>query len=306
MSMLGRLFGFGRNQDYDLGIRLFDEGRYADAINALEQVTRAGGRAPDVLTQRLASFYIAEAHGHMGVAALEQGDAESARDALGRALALNPHYADLHFHFGRASRQDGDLPQALHAFDQALCINGRYAKAHLHRGLTLYVMGRREEGVGAIRQALELERGYQGALADQALAAHGAEEWAAAQALWHQVAEMDVDNIAHHAGLASDLYRRGLYAQSVEAFREALALNPNYPDLRNGLGTALHACGDLDGAIEQFRRALEINPRYSDARANLAHALRASGRDEEAHEEFARMVDDARTGALMIHEHTTG
>lgn len=288
MSMLGRMFGFERNEGYDEGIRLFEAGRYGEAIAALRQVTRGSGRATDVLTQRLASFYVAEAHANLGVKALANGDYGTARDSLAVALEANPHYADLHLHYGRACRKSGDLPAALRAFDQALCINGRYAKAYFHRGLTLYALGQRDEAVDCITQALALDHGFEGEQTAQALAAHEAGDGEMALRLFEGVAETDVDNITRHVDMGTDLYRRALYTEAVEEFRKALALNPNYADVRNSLGIALHACGAYGEAVTQFERALAINPNYQDARVNLTLALRAAGRGEAARTEFLR------------------
>lgn len=288
MSMLGRMFGFGRNEEYDQGIRLFDAGRYEEAVAVLQQVTRGGGRAADVLTQRLASFYIAESYAHLGMRALEAGDFETARASFAASLETNPHYADLHLQFGRACRKAGDLPAALRAFDQALCINGLYAKAHFYRGLTLYGLGQRDVAVESITQALALDHGFESGLIAQALTAHQAGEAGTALALFERVAETDVDTIARHCGLGTDLYRRALYSEAAEEFRKALALNPNYADVRNKLGIALHACGAYDEAIAEFEQALAINPRYQDAQVNLTLVLRAAERDEQARTEFLR------------------
>lgn len=288
MSMLGRMFGFGRHEEYDQGIHLFDAGRYEEAVVVLQGVTRGSGRAADVLTQRLALFYIAEAHAHLGTLALESGDYEAARAFLAAALTTNPQYADLHLHFGRACRKAGDLPAALHAFDQALCINGLYAKAHFYRGLTLYGLGQRAEAIEAITQALNLDHGFESDLAAPALAAHQAGDTETALALFERVAETDTDSITRLSNLGADLYRRALYPEAAEEFRKALALNPNYADLRNKLGMALHACGAYDEAIAEFEQALAINPHYQDAHVNLTLALRAAGRDEQARTEFLR------------------
>lgn len=288
MSMLGRMFGFGRNEGYDEGIRLFDAGRYEEAIAALRQVTRGSGRAADVLTQRLASFYVAESHAHIGVKALDRGDFGAACESLGVALETNPNYADLNLHYGRACRKAGDLPAALRAFDQALCINGRYAKAHFYRGLALYGLGQRGEAIESITQALALDHGFDGEQTAQALAAHEAGDVETALTLFERVAETDVDNITRHVELGTDFYRRALYTEAVAEFRQALALNPHYADVRNSLGIALHACGAYDEAITQFEQALALNPNYQDAQVNLTLSLRAAGRDEDARTEFLR------------------
>ena len=109
MSMLGRLFGFGRNEHYDRGLRLFDQGLFEDAIGELSQ---APWNSPDELTDRLSSFYIAEAYANLGTSALQAQQYAQAREALGKALAINPNYADLHFQYGRAARGIGDAPAA--------------------------------------------------------------------------------------------------------------------------------------------------------------------------------------------------
>ncbi len=135
MSMLGRMFGLGRNNHYDTGIHLFDQGFYAEAI---AELTLAGPQGGDELTGRLALFYIAESYTHLGLAALEKQQYDAAANAFAEALAINPHYADLHFHAGRAARGAGDFAAALAAFESALTVNPRYAKAHFYRGLALY------------------------------------------------------------------------------------------------------------------------------------------------------------------------
>ncbi|MDQ2798790.1 MAG: tetratricopeptide repeat protein, partial [Armatimonadota bacterium] len=114
MSMLGRMFGLGRDEHYDKGLRLFDQGLYEEAIAELEQIIPDGVQTGhgDALTERLAAFYIAEAYAKMGLEALESGHYDRARGALGSALSINPHYADLHFHYGRACRKARDPQEA--------------------------------------------------------------------------------------------------------------------------------------------------------------------------------------------------
>ena len=43
MSMLGRMLGFGRNEHYDKGIRLFDQGMYEETVAELALACHANG-----------------------------------------------------------------------------------------------------------------------------------------------------------------------------------------------------------------------------------------------------------------------
>jgi tetratricopeptide (TPR) repeat protein len=89
-----------------------------------------------------------------------------------------------------------------------------------------------------------------------------------------------------HQVLARDYIGRGLYSEAVEEIREALKLNPDFPDLHNQLGLALSMSGDRAAAVTEFQRALHLNPHYVEARLNLAIVLNDLGRYDEAHREF--------------------
>lgn len=299
MSMLGRLFGFGRNEHYDQGVRLYDQGLFEDAIREL---SRAPRNPPDELTDRLASFYIAESYSSLGTSALNSQQYARAREALGKALEINPHYADLNFQYGRAARGAGDLPGALAAFQTALVINPRYAKALFFYGLTLYESGQPEPGLASLQEAIALDPGFRTPQFEEALTAHQAGNEIATQVLLSRVAETDVDDITFHSRLGADLYRRGMYPEAAAEFQKALALNPSYADIRNHLGIAFNAQGLYPEAIEAFRAALALSPGYTEARANLALTLRAAGRPDEANAEFSRVLEADPDNALARDE----
>ena len=88
MSMLGRMFGFGRNERYDRGLRYFDQGLYEQAVDELSSVVADDSDA-DSLSRRLAKFYVAEAYSNLGVSALQKQSYEKAREFLSKALELN-------------------------------------------------------------------------------------------------------------------------------------------------------------------------------------------------------------------------
>ena len=61
------------------------------------------------------------------------------------------------------------------------------------------------------------------------------------------------------------LVENGKYEEALECFENALALNPNDPDIINKKGVVLRSMGRYDEAIECFNRSLEILPRDLDA-----------------------------------------
>jgi tetratricopeptide (TPR) repeat protein len=288
MPMWGRMLGLGRSEHYDRGIRLFDQGLYEQAIEAFEQSLQDRG---DPLSHRLARFYLAESHTALALASMERGAPERAEAELEDAIAINPNYADLHYHLGCARLSKGDAPGAVIALRRALDINPRYAKAMLQLGVALYASGDRAGGLHRVQEALALDEAFNKAPLAEARAADDRADTETALRHLRRIGEADVDDIAFHAKLAVDLFRRGMLAEAADEFRAALAINPNYADLRNQLGVTLFASGRDAEAEAEFARALAINNRYVEAHVNRGLALRRLGRDSEARAEFEAALE---------------
>ena len=69
--------------------------------------------------------------------------------------------------------------------------------------------------------------------------------------------------------LTSNLKR---YDDAIEAYRQALRINPENADAWNNLGIAYNNLKRYDDAIEAYRQALRINPEYANAWYNLGIA----------------------------------
>jgi tetratricopeptide (TPR) repeat protein len=291
MSLLGKMMGFGRNEHYDRGIRLFDQGRYEEALGALGLAATQKNGKPDEVTERLIAFYTAESYTHLGHLAMQHGGWERAAECFARALEIHPHYADLHFHRAQSLRALKQMDPALTEMENALAINPRFAKAHFYKGLIQYELGDRNTGLQSLCLALELEPGFRTEAFTKGLSYHHADDFLAALQAFEQVSHTEVDEILFHYKLGDDLLRRGLYDEAVSEYQKALTLNPNYADIHNHLGMALSMKGLCDEAITAFETALRINPRFVEALLNLAILLRDNGRAEEARARFQAALE---------------
>src|SRR4051812_25599147 len=72
---------------------------------------------------------------------------------------------------------------------------------------------------------------------------------------------------------------------SIEMYRKALELDPNYQDALHGLGMALHNRDRIDDAIVTARRLIEIDPDDILAHTSLSMFYQAQGKIEEAEKE---------------------
>ncbi len=82
--------------------------------------------------------------------------------------------------------------------------------------------------------------------------------------------------------------KQGMFAESEEAHRRAVALQPANPDLHCNLGYSLHIQQRWEEAGAALQRALELNPDHKKASNNLGLVLARSGRGSAALESFQR------------------
>jgi hypothetical protein len=78
---------------------------------------------------------------------------------------------------------------------------------------------------------------------------------------------------AIHVNLANALAAAGLFGDAADNYRLLLDKMPQNPAIWNNYGVALFKNGDNEQAIEAFRKALAIDPNLKDAKESLAVAL---------------------------------
>ncbi|HTX48117.1 MAG TPA: tetratricopeptide repeat protein [Caulobacteraceae bacterium] len=93
--------------------------------------------------------------------------------------------------------------------------------------------------------------------------------------------------------------KAGDFANSLKAYRSALALLPDQSQVANDLGRLAYRMGMKDVAEQLFRQYLEARPNAHEAANNLACTLRDLGRSGEAIEILRRTIE-ARPDDAMI------
>jgi tetratricopeptide (TPR) repeat protein len=80
------------------------------------------------------------------------------------------------------------------------------------------------------------------------------------------------------------------YQEAVEAFRQAVSIDPEFADGLNELGVAEAATGDLAHAAEDFQKAIDVAPEHPMALPNLSIVLAKLQRFHEAAEVARRAL----------------
>lgn len=91
--------------------------------------------------------------------------------------------------------------------------------------------------------------------------------------------------------VALDLMQSGDYQKSIDAWQQALAMEPNDVSALSNLGSVLTYAGRLDDAVAQYRKALAADPENYKTRSNLGVALSRTGNTTEALEHLRRALE---------------
>lgn len=129
----------------NLGIALYDQGKFDEAVTAYRQATRM---APDY----------AWAHCTLGNALRKQGKLTEAVASFRRAIRINPDFAEAYSNLGVAFYNQRKLDKAIASYRKAVALKPNFAEAYNNVGLALKELGRLSESRAAMEQAVSVAR----------------------------------------------------------------------------------------------------------------------------------------------------
>ena len=227
----------------NLGKACTELGMYQEAE---EVYTRAVGLAPDH----------ADFQNSLGKIFLRERKCKKAIQSFEKAIEKNPYYGEAHYNLGLAYMLNALEKEAyeyatdlygrtMKQFDTAVRINPEYENEQFHSGEQKLAEGKIEEALKDFQEALDSVPGREGI--DLPLSFY----------LRFLYDEENLDE--------------GSILDYVKALEEMLEKKPDYADLRNCLGVAYTIlCRYINRkTVQQFKRALQINPEYGTALRNL-------------------------------------
>jgi tetratricopeptide (TPR) repeat protein len=277
------------DQAYRRGVRLQQEGRMAEAIEAFRSVLRLGPiRA--IAYVRLKEAYsrgwsddqtVGELKGRverddrdfvswnlLGVLYAKQGRWTAAIAALRRAVEIQPADVDAWANLGWLLSELKQGEKAREAFVRALALDPAYGRAHAGlAGLYAEAGSDYDKAIEEYRLALSAEPENPGYLYDMG--------WV--------------------------YYRKGMTDEALKTLTEAVTLSPDDPAGRAKIGWVRLRRKEYQAAIEEFERALRVQPGYTFARFGLGRALQAEGHDEAAAAEYRQAWREADNDLYLLY-----
>jgi Tfp pilus assembly protein PilF len=194
---------------------------------------------------------------------------DKAEQVLREVLEHDDRFADVHDMLGVIAHSRGNFIAAERHFERALALNPQYTEAALNLAVTYNDRGKYE----AAREVYARIKGRpSGALATLDPFARG------------KLANM-------HADLAQAYVDSGLPREAIAELEKAVALCPQFADLRTRLGTLLRETGDLPRARAEYEAAVAARPSYVIAHIQLGVTLLAVGEPDAAEASWKRALE---------------
>jgi tetratricopeptide (TPR) repeat protein len=198
---------------------------------------------------------------------------ESAVDLLSRAIEVDANFVVAQYTLGAVHQALGNRWKAAAQFRAATQLDATYPEPYKALGDLFLAAPRRlfDQAVEAYQKAIELRPFYADAhvgLGD-ARAAKG--EIDPAIAAYQKALTYNAINPKVYMSLGKIYYaEKGLYYESVQAYRRAIDLDPQSVEARMGLGEVYEDKGLYKEAVEEYRKVIELDDKNTGALYNLA------------------------------------
>ena len=270
---------------FDLSLTYLLSGDYKQAVEQSHTYVEHQSRGIPGLTAAAAGWSL------LGIAEARLGESEGAITALKQAAQAEPGNEGHWLNLTRELMETSRHADAIAATENGIATIPKSYALHLRLGAAQLAAGHYQDAEKAFRELVDahdpLATSYVG-LAQVLLREGRAEEAVGVVA----AAEKEIGPnflLTYFMGLALD--RAGKRTEAINAFQQAIRLNPDSAEAHLGLGKSELAGGQTREAIAELQEALRLRPGNAPARRLLSQAYLRSGDSKKA-EEFADSSSD--------------
>ncbi len=235
----------------------------------------------------------------LGLSQQQQQKYDQALNSFRKLLSINPRIPEVHFNLGLLFAQSDQAKEAETCYRQAIRLSPRMAPAFFNLGVLYQQQEQLDKAAEMYQKALAIEADYHEALTNLGAIYQLQGQLKEAERCYRQALAIQAD-AQSYLNLGTALYALGLHKQAIEAFQQALSLNPKLADGWNDLGETWRDQGNMAEAIKCYRKALERQPDHDRALYNMGEYLALADKLEQALEYFqASAFADSQDRALQ-------
>jgi serine/threonine-protein kinase len=212
----------------------------------------------------------------------ELGEVDKAKDDWQKAVSIPPQNAQEYTSRGFAKSRLGKKNDAIADYNQALIINPNFTTAYIRLASISYEQGDKEQALGDLEKALAINPKNTSALLlkGDILAFMNPPDWQAAINVYTQALAVNPNDPDILNNRCSAYFAIEDYDKANTDCTNGLAINPRGAALYNGRGNIRLGQADFDGAIQDYSRTIELGDEVGGdpRRQQAAYSNRASAR----------------------------
>ncbi len=271
-----------RGRSYRIGVCL---GALACSLLCASHVASCGAQTAAAMPRARSSQKKVQAEALLDQAKqlLQAGDARSALRLLRQSDLHGPAAADVHTLQGICFALLSQPVESAAEFDRAIALRPNYAPTYLSAGLAFASFNNLELALARLSSAMKLDPGLPGLRFNYALVLSRAGQFAESEknvdlllAARGPSSEPDIDLLRLKA---RDTYYQQKWPGAIEAYRQVLALQPDWAEGYTALGEALFHLNRPAESIDALEKAVALDPENGAAHALLGRLYLDAGKD---------------------------
>ena len=198
---------------------------------------------------------------------------EAAVELLGKAIEVDPQFVVAQYTLGAVHQTLGNRWKAAAQFRASTQLDPAYPEPYKALGDLFLSQPRRlfDQAIEAYSKALEIRPFYADAYVGLGDAKAAKGEIDGAVAAYQKALGFNPLNAKVHVSLGKLYYsEKGLYYESVQAYKKAIDLDSSYVDARMGLAEVYEDKGLYQEAIGEYRKVVDADGKNTGALYNLA------------------------------------
>jgi tetratricopeptide (TPR) repeat protein len=230
---------------------------------------------PTTTPTRSAESFLNEAD-----AFFKDGKLTQAIDAYKQAILADPKNPAYYVDMARLQVFAGLYKEAQTSAEDALLLNPNNSMAHAVKAWALDFLGQYPEATASIQEALKLDPNNAAAYAyyTEILIDQGNyDDIETAISMSQKARDLAPNMLETHRARGYVLYATGNYADAIQEYKAALAINDKIWDLHYSLGVVYRINGDFDLASQEMLAAIAFNPENPDIPTDLSRTYATQG-----------------------------
>jgi len=256
------------NQQLNTALQFCQQGKFADALQPLQQVIKQQqnafawflfatalsqlGRSSEAISAYRSAIGLQpvypEAYNNLGVVYESLNQLQNAEQCYSNALEQKPDYANALYNLGHIKQNQNEFDEAITLYQQAVKENPDYTKAWNNLGLVFLIVKDYQSSGQCFNNA-------------------------------HQLTPKDPEILSN---LGQLYFHQDDYENALKHYHQALEINNNIAQIHNNIALAYQQLGDYSLAEKHLQQAIQLDSSFFEAVTNLGNLYKENNQEHNA------------------------